>query len=221
MQLRLLPILSAALVLVLMLGACGQREEASDRVDPEPLDDEPAPHGMEPSRVDTLHVEGHAEPVSLQLFDAPGSPALIYYPSDDFSPSEVGSGQAFGVHFVATFGGVRNDDAWIRYFFPTPGSRLDDPDALQMLIEEPDGIADIEGFDVEATGGSGQCPGDARAWTIVSQQVTGGICVGSRDDRYFLMIASYPHEYGDGFAPRAEVMRRNSYWRDTLEPIFP
>lgn len=210
------------LFLILLVGACGRTPEDEPTV--APTDDEDAleipAHSMPDQRTETLIVEGESREVTLQLFESPESPVLIYYPEGDFAASEVRSGQAYGAHLVATFGGSRNDNAWIRFYFPHVSSRQNSPDALQMLIEEEDGIADIEGFQLSPVGGGGGCPGEARAWSIVSRDQSGGICIGSRDDRYFLLIATYPPEYGDGFGPRQDLVMRNTFWRDTEQAVF-
>jgi hypothetical protein len=208
-------------LLISVLAACGRTPEEEPAVaNDEDADLEVPAHSMPSQRTETLVVEGEPQEVTLRLFESPESPILIYYPEGDFSASEVRSSQAYGAHLVSSFGGTRNEDAWIRFYFPHPGSRQNSPEALQMLIEEEDGIADIEGFQLSPAGGDGGCPGNARAWTIVSRNQSGGICIGSRDDRYFLMVATYPPEFGDGFGPRHDLILRHTYWRDTEQPVF-
>jgi hypothetical protein len=213
--------LVSILILISLIAACGRspEEETAVQTDDD-VDLEVPAHTMPSQRTETLVVEGEPRQVTLRLFESPESPVLIYYPEGDFAASEVRSSQAYGAHLVATFGGTRNENAWIRFYFPHVGSRQNSPEALQMLIEEEDGIADIEGFQLAPAGGDGGCPGQARAWTIVSREQSGGICIGSRDDRYFLMIATYPPEFGDGFGPRHDLITRHTYWRDTEQAVF-
>lgn len=198
-------------VLAAALASCGSDEPEQATDDPAPREDIAA--DLAPVKPDTLYVEGMPEPVTLQLYTVEQVPVATYFPQHDFEPEVVVSAEGTGVHFVASFGGVRNDDAWMRLFFPAPHSVLNDADQLQALVEEPGGLAEIEGFALEEREPGEPCPMASRMWMVSTDDSRAGfMCVSSRGDRWLLAMAAHPLEYGDGFGPRAAVVLRELRW---------
>jgi hypothetical protein len=216
------PTTALVLSLILLMIGCGPRE--SEQPPPEPDPDDPAgvDHGFERSIQDTLHIEGEPTPVTLTLFDGRESPILLYYPEGDFIVSESPSREGYGVHLIANFGDRRNDDASLRFFIPSRDSYLNGPPQLEQLLTERDGLADIEGYTLTPADGSAFCPGNHQEWRIDprNNQVTGRACIGESNGRFFLVINAYPPEYGDGFAPRSELIREHVYWVDSGLPLM-
>ncbi len=201
------------IILVLIFAGCGEPESPPDAVEElAEVQQDPAA-GLPEQKQDTLYVEGQPEAVTLELFHDEALPAVTYLPEGEFDPEVVESSQATALHLVASFGGVRNEDAWMRLFFPAPHSALNDADQLQTLVTEPDGIADIEGFTLEERETGSPCPMASRMWMIRTEDDrTGFMCISSRGDSWFLAMAAYPLEYGDGFGPRAAVVLRELQW---------
>lgn len=205
------------LILLLVLGTallsagCGSAEEAPPP-EQEPVEEDPTT-GLPEDKIDSLQIEGQVEPVTLRLYRDPELPVVTYYPEGDFEPEVVLSSQGTGVHFTATFGGVRNEDATMRLFFPEQYSTLNDPDELQTLVEEPGGIAEIEGFTLRRAENGTPCPRAEHAWIVEPEgDRTGFMCISSRGERWFVVIASYPLEYSEGFGPRASIILRELRW---------
>lgn len=200
-----LPFIVPALVFALfVLGACGGGDA--------PSDDTPAA-ALPQERLDTLEIEGQREPVALQLFTHEELPAAFYYPVGDFDPELVPSPVGFGVHFTATFGGVRTEEAAMRFFFPAIGTELNNPNELRTLVEEPGGIAEIEGIRLGDERVDAACEPLTYCRNIDSTTgQTGYIGLGSNDDQWYLVIIAYPVEFGDGFGPRARLLLDRMEW---------
>lgn len=197
---RIVPFILA----ILLFAGCGRDESESQ---PDSIAPQAAPEptaGMPDHKPDTLTIEGMPEPVTLRLFHRQGLPVATYYPEGDFDPEVVTSAQGSAIHFVASFGGSRNENASIRLFFPFNLSPLNDPSQLETLFVEPDGLADIEGYSIASTSGSASCPAARHTWSLEADDGRIGFaCIANQDDNWYLAIASYPAEYGDGFGPRA------------------
>jgi hypothetical protein len=222
LNLMRLPTIASILCAALILNGCGPRETEEPAADTDPDEVERIDHGFERSIQDTLRIEGEPTPVTLTLFDGRESPILLYYPEDDFIVSESPSREGYGIHLIANFGGQRNDDASLRFFFPSTGSYMNAPAQLEQLLTEQDGLADIEGYTLTPADGSAFCPGNHQEWRIDprNNQVTGRACIGESNERFFLVINAYPPEYGDGFTPRSELIRNHVYWMDSGLPVM-
>lgn len=201
---------------VVLTAGCRTGDDAPPPEE-EPVEEDPTA-GLPEEKIDTLQIEGQSEPVTLQLYRNPDLPVVTYVPEGDFDAQVVGSSEGMAIHFTATFGGVRNEDASMRLFFPSEFSNLNDPAQLQALVEEPDGIAEIEGFALQEATGETPCPRAEHAWTIRPEaDRTGFMCISSRGERWFLVIAAYPIEYSEGFGPRAAIVLRELQWREQDE----
>ncbi len=203
-------------LLIFLYAGCGGSETRSDTdaTSPSPPTDLTA--GLPEQKPDTLLVEGMPEPVTLRLFHDEGLPALTYFPEGDFEPEIVTSALGTAIHFVATFGGVRNENAALRLFFPFRQGPLNDPAQLETLFTEPDGLADIEGYSLDPTNGGSACPRPHRSWAFLADDGrTGYACISDREGQWFLAIAVFPPEYSDGFGPRALPILRE------IQPVGP
>jgi|SRR5690606_18367102 len=162
-------------------------------------------------RAGTLSVEGTPEPVTLQLYDEPSAPFTTYLPEGDFIAETPASGQGTNVRFVANFGGVRNDDAYLHFFFPDEGAGLGTVDALRAALTGEMGAANGWTFTAPAAGAPRRC-----AWA--SQELTspdGYACLATHGTTPFFLVARRPAEYADGFGPRAALILDELRWRDT------
>lgn len=200
-----LPFIVPALIVTLLgLGACGGDSARTD--------DEPS-EALPQERVDTLEIEGQREPVRLQLYSHDELPASFYYPVGDFDPELVPSPVGYGVHFTATFGGVRAEEASMRFFFPAAGTPLNNPNELRTLVEEPGGIAEIEGIILGEERPATACEPLEYCRNIApSTDLTGYIGLGNHENQWYLVIIAYPAEFGDGFAPRSQLLLDRMVW---------
>lgn len=213
--------LACSLLTCVLFAGCGPRDQEAEEAQPaDAIEDRAdATADLPAERTDTLMIEGQPEPVTLILFRGEDVPVVTYYPFGDFEPNVVSSSQGAGVHFVATFGGIPTEAATLRLFFPSRESGLNDPGELQILVEEPGGIAEIEGFEIEEANGTTPCPNPEHAWTVrPADGNTGFMCISDYEGRWYLVIASYPQEYGDGFEPRAEIILREVRWIGSGDP---
>lgn len=172
------------------------------------------------TRTDTLLLEGTAEPVELVLVRAPAGFPLPFstYATGDFivEPAESEGGDP-AVRFIAAFGGVRNDEAFLEVAAHPPGE----------TEAEAAGRAERaagEGGDVVAPGEPG-LEWAVRRWRIARRDPRGGWILGfaglgRHGDRWFHVLARYPGEYGDGFGPRADLILEHWRWDDGA-PLAP
>lgn len=167
------------------------------------------PPGRPESRTDTLVIEGVPQPVDLRLVRAPAGfplPFSAYVPPDFEVEAATRDGQP-AVRFVAAFGGVRNQNAFVEVALYPPD--LGQAGALERAATsmnpsgEPE-ILDEGGFDWAELGwrwrGGGAEPFVAR------------FLLGRHGDRWFQVLQRYPPEYGDGFGPRAALLLESLRW---------
>ncbi|HEX7089997.1 MAG TPA: hypothetical protein VF192_07660 [Longimicrobiales bacterium] len=167
------------------------------------------------TRMDTLLLEGTAEPVELGLVRAPAGFPMPFstYTTGDFVV-EAAESEADGdpaARFVAAFGGVRNDDALLEVAAYPPG------------VTEAEAIARAEravgaGADVVAPGET-SLRWATREWRLSRRAPGGGWILGfaglgRHGGRWFHVLARYPGEYADGFGPRAAMILDHWRWAD-------
>jgi len=172
------------------------------------------------TRVDTLLLEGTAEPVELVLVRAPAGfplPFSTYTTGDFIVEAAESEGGDPAMRFIAAFGGVRNDGAFLEVAVHPPGE------------SEAEAAAHTEravgaGGDVVAPGEPG-LDWAVRRWRIGRRDPRGGrilgfAALGRHGDRWFHVLARYPGEYGDGFGPRADLILEHWRWDDGA-PLAP
>ena len=163
-------------------------------------------------RVDTLVLEGMAEPVTLTLVRAPNDFPLPFstYATSDFIVESVAS-TANGdpaVRFIAVFGGVRNDDAFLEVAaYPAGTTEAEASARAARAVGEGGEVVAPEEASMEWT---------VRQWRLAARDPRGGWILGfaglgRHGDRWFHIVARYPGEYADGFGPRADLILE--YWR--------
>jgi len=199
-------------------GAQPSGPDAAAQVDADTTDTVAA---RPPTRTDTLLLEGMAEPVELTLVRAPDGFPLPFttYTTRDFvveSSTSKGEGDP-AVRFIAAFGGVRNDDAFLEVAAYPAGTT------------EAEAAARAE----RAAGAGGtvvasdQTSPDwaVRQWRIAERDPRGGWILGfaglgRHAGRWFHILARYPGESADGFGPRAELILEHWRWADGA-PLAP
>ena len=161
--------------------------------------------------IDTLHLEGTAEPVELTLVR---SPAHFPLPFTTYVPplievDEADRGDQAEVRFVADFDGMDRKLAWLE------------------IAAYPDGLGEEAALERarRAAGDSAQrvtandplAPWVIGAWRVGGGELegrTGMVLLGRHAGRYFHFRRVYPPEFGDGFGPRAALVLRHWRWDD-------
>ncbi|MBW3534513.1 MAG: hypothetical protein KY453_04755 [Gemmatimonadetes bacterium] len=164
------------------------------------------------TRTDTLLVEGMPEPVELRLVRSPDGFPL---PFSTYAPAEFRVEQAMregqpAVRFVAAFGGVRSEDAFVEIaLYPAGGGQAA---ALERAALSMDPSAEPEILD-----------GSGLGWAELGWRWRGGgadgpyvahFLLGHHGERWFQVLRRYPPEYAEGFVPRAEVILESLRWGD-------
>lgn len=172
-------------------------------------------------RMDTLLIEGMAEPILLRLFvtddDFP-LPFSAYVPADMATDAER-TDSTGAVHIRAEFGGVRNPDAYLHLFVHPPGTGRQEALAAAQGYVAGRGVPVSHGIDDPgAMSGAARMPWAVRAWTFRyetgGETFVGSVGVGERRGRFYQLVRHYPAEYGDGFGPRAALVESTWRWSD-------
>lgn len=177
----------------------------------------PAAAARAASKQGSLTLEGTAEPITVLLFDWASAPLALgfstYVPQDMIARAP-GGGSAPSVRFVANFGGVLQERAYLEMAFLPAG--LTQAQAVSALGRSAPGGVPLK-----------RCaPSNHRyAWAIAGcdidyrsksgSRIGGAAVLGRHGDRYFRLTMHYPLEYGGGFGPRAELILDEWRWRDT------
>lgn len=203
------------------MTACG--EPAEETRAPHAEGEGPTPAAAAPerpdARTDTIRVEGMPEPISLRLYRAPDDfplPFTAYVP-DDMAPS-AGDDESTA-HFTAELGGVRNDDAFLHLYVFPEATEPQHAIAAAKAYKAGRGIPVSRGIELI----SDELRPPHLEWAIEAHRFRyqaggewfgGTVGVGRHQDRYFLLMRHYPVEYGDGFAPRADLITGTWRWAD-------
>lgn len=203
----------APLLLLLLAGCSGE---------PEP---QPPPPPERPAAIQrTLRIEGTAEPVTLHRYTPPDGFPLPFstYLSEAVDAEPISSGEGDGVRFVASLGGIRNDDAAVHLFvFPQDAPEERAREIVRSVAESYGPIREFG--EVQTT--------DRFPWAVAAYPfsgvgvrtgapVVGAVGLGRHAGRWFYLIVQHPEEMGDGFAPRAALILDEWRWADGsgLEP---
>lgn len=206
-----------ALAVVFSLAACSKTEAPATPVAAAPAASvaAAAPAARPASQQGTLTIEGAAQPLDFHLFDgaAAGLPLAFttYVPADMLAEAST-AGETPAVRFVANFGGVRQDQAYLEIAFLPAG--LAEAEALAAAaVALPGGVASQQVADAQRR----------FSWSVREYgpaQTTGTgpalvVALGRHGERWFRLSLHYPLEFGDGFVPRAQSVLDAWRWTDT------
>jgi hypothetical protein len=203
--------IARAAALLLLAGCGGEGGTPAPQPQPPAPVAQPAPADAASQRPATrtaeIEIEGTPEPVALRLYTPPAGFPLRFttYLPEEMEAETASSGEGDAVRFVARFGG-----------------RLE-PRALVSLFVHPEGTDETaarQHADALASGAgrSGAGREQRHAWSIHERQyrgpgdVVGQVAVGRQGGRYYSISVEYPPEYGDGFAPRAQLVIDEIEW---------
>lgn len=161
----------------------------------------PEPPARPGEKIDSIQVEGTYERFTAKLVESSVPPRFSTYLPADMVFEPVSSGEGDGYYFHTNFGGARNENAFLLVFvFP---ERTSQANAQQML----------QAF--KASRNATSTEGDRFTFQRNGTRLHGGISLHDENGRYYYVAEQYPAEYGDGFGPRAEFIKKQWVWLDT------
>lgn len=179
-----------------------------------------------PFRPDTLHstitLEGMDEPMTFWLYRSPPTfplPFSTYVPTD-MAAEPVAADEADAVRFVAEFGGVRNEQAFLAVVaLPDEYDRAA-AQALARIVAQRYGVERVE----RAPDAPPRYRWSLEEWNFQRELPGGGTAIGTgalgrHGGRYYYVVTHFPEEYADGFGPRATRILDEWRWEDTGEGL--
>lgn len=173
--------------------------------------------------VDTLSIEGQAEPVRVRDWRTPPDFPLPFRTRlpERVRASSGAEGEQAWVRF--DFDSGTADSVYMRVLVLPEGTDANDARALARAIATDFGPIGSQGL--EYTEGR-----DAPAydWAQVNYRlrgfvrdtpVTGSLALARHGDRFFTVMQLYPPEYGDGAGVRFDYIRSEWRWLDTGSPL--
>lgn len=211
---RLLP---AGAVVALLLAAPGIPAAAAETQDAAAASAAGAPAARAASKQGSVMLEGAAEPITLLLFErafAPGSIGFSTYVPQDMVARSTDGSAARALRFIANFGGVMQEQAYLEVAFLPPS--ITQAQALAAVARSaPGGERPKRTEDVDRQFGWSLAEYSIAYRTKARSRVAGLAALGRHGDRYFTVTLHYPLEYGGGFVPRAALILQEWRWADT------
>lgn len=154
----------------------------------------------------TISVEGEKTSISLKLYQKKNV-FSTYFPEEDFLVKSEDANQRKAAKFIVNFGGVKNEDAYVKFVFPDDLKTLEE---VKNFINSKDGIIASNGWKVGSRSDTLTYPWAKEKITFSKgQEIFGNIYIGEEKGKVFYVITHYPAEYGDGFEPRADLILSN------------
>jgi len=163
-----------------------------------------------PTKTGTIRVEGEKTQVPLKLYKQASPAFSTYYVSNYFVPEFSSSGEGTAVRFFANTTGTKNQDAYVHFFFPARAKSLGQ---IRTLVNGKGGLIASNRWQVVSR--TQKVPYSWAKEKINFQQRKGNqirlgsVYLGENKGKAFYAIAHYPGEYGDGFAPREDLIFQN------------
>lgn len=175
-----------------------------------------------PPRPDTIHstitLEGADEPMTFWLYRSPPDfplPFSTYVPTD-MAAAPVAADEADVIRFVAAFGGVRNEQAFLAVAALPEVVDRDAALAMARLVAQRYGAVRVE----RAPDAPPRYTWSLEEWSFTRelpgrQKAIGSAALGRHGARYFFIVTHFPEEYAEGFGPRAARILDEWRWEDT------
>lgn len=163
-----------------------------------------------PTKTTTIKIEGEKTPVNLKLYQQ-DSPRFSTYVPEDFIVETSAAGEGTSARFIANFGGTRNDQAYVHFFFPAQAMNLNQ---IRPLVTGKRGLLANNKWQVVRR--NTNIPYRWVKERIFfkqrqgNQNFVGSVLIGENRGKAFHVITHYPAEYGDGFDPRANLILQNT-----------
>jgi hypothetical protein len=157
-----------------------------------------------------MSVEGEKTDITLKLYDERRQDFTTYIPEDDFVAESVSSGEGTGTRLFYNVTGTKDKDAYISIFFPNQETTVED---VEALVTGKGGL--IESNQWQVLNRTKEVPYSWVQEKISYQKgtgtpnIVGEVYIGQDKGKAFYVMTQYPAEYGDGFAPRADIVLNN------------
>jgi hypothetical protein len=167
-----------------------------------------SPKSSKPTtKTGVIYIEGEKTAIALKLYQEYQDLFTTYFPQKDFLPQGVSSGEGTGARFIANFGGVRNNNAYVSVSFLNSVKNLGQ---LRRFVNSKSGLIAANKWRViSRTQNTGYPWAKEKIGFRQGRDITGTLYLGQQNGKVFYVITHYPLEYGDGFAPRADLILRN------------
>lgn len=165
------------------------------------------------TRTDTILLEGTPELTELTLVRSPAAfePAFSTYVPEGMVRVFGHPERGMEIRFVAAFGGVRNEEASLGFYFHPPGATEEEVrEEARRVAREHGGTGAPEASRRWEWSEAEYAFGDARQARLFGQ-----VAVARHGDRWFRVLLRYPPEYGDGFGPRAALILDRWRWEES------
>lgn len=151
------------------------------------------------------------KPIPVNLYNQAGIPFTTYVPANEFVVDSSSADEGTGVWFYSQLpGGKKQEQAYVHVFFPT---QLRTIDQMRQTLTGEKGLLKSNGWQVDQRT-------TQTAWTWAKeridfqgkgsdQPVMGTVYLGEQHGKVFRVTVHYPADYGDGFAPRAQMIVEN------------
>ncbi|OUL33743.1 hypothetical protein BV375_06805 [Nostoc sp. 106C] len=155
----------------------------------------------------TISVEGEKTSITLRLYDQYSNLFTTYFPDKEFLAQGSSSGEGTGVRFIANFGGSKNENAYVHIAFL---NNLKTLQQLKSFVNAKNGlIASNRWRVVDRTQKVPYAWAREKIVFSKGKNIVGNVYLGQENGKVFYVITNYPVEYGDGFAPRADLILQN------------
>lgn len=158
----------------------------------------------------TISVEGEKTQITLKLYKAISPRFSTYYPEKYFLPESGASDEGTSVRFFVNTTNTKNEDAYVHFAFLNHIKTLGQ---VRKFVNGKRGLIASNGWQVVSR--TRRVPYRWAKERIDFRQrkgnetIVGSVYLGESKGKAFYAIAHYPAEYGDGFAPRANLIFQN------------
>ncbi|MEW6496457.1 MAG: hypothetical protein AB1589_28625 [Cyanobacteriota bacterium] len=162
------------------------------------------------TKTDTISIEGEKSEVSLKLYDEVSKVFTTYFPESAFVPEAASSGEGMGTTFYYNVNGTKNKDVYVSVSFPTSAKDLEE---VEKLVTGNGGLVETNQWKVVEQ--TKEVPYSWAKEKMIFQKsegsdnIVGEVYLGESEGKAFYVINHYPAEYGDGFAPRSNLILKN------------
>lgn len=151
-------------------------------------------------------IEGEETEIDLKLYEQPKL-FSTYFPSEDFLVESKTSEQQKEVKFIVNFGGVKNENAYLKFVFPSNLNKLSE---VKDLINSENGLIKNNKWQIVNNSSDVKYPWIKEKIAFnQGQDIIGDIYIGEQNGKIFYVITHFPIEYAEGFAPREDLIFQN------------
>lgn len=199
-------------ILLISVTACTSESQQQATLDNRVINEDKTvvtdrkPSQKPPNKTATMLVEGEKTSIDLKLYEDKNL-FSTYFPPEDFLVETETSAQQKEVKFIANFGGVKNEDAYLKIVFP---EKLQNIEAVKNFINGENGLIASNKWNIVNRNNKLTYPWIKEKIAFnQGQDVVGDIYIGSEKGKVFYIITHLPIEYADGFSAREDLIFSN------------